>query len=58
MLHQRACETTISGTFKDSLNHGSLKHDPDKAREPRRSLEQGGEIFVADSSAARRSARR
>lgn len=59
-LYQRACETTISGTFKDSLNHGNLKHDPDKTRvskESRKGLEQGGKIFVADSSVARRSAR-
>lgn len=32
-LYQHACETMISGTFiKDSLNHGSPKHDPDKTR--------------------------
>lgn len=69
-LYQRACETTISGAFKGSLNHGSLKHDPDKARVSKESRtgtrkgEEGGEggmrgkIFVADSSVARRSAGR
>lgn len=31
-LYQHAYETTISGTFKDSLNHGSPKYDPDKTR--------------------------
>lgn len=40
-LYQRACETTISEAFKGSLNHGSLKHDPDKARLSKRSLELG-----------------
>lgn len=40
-LHQHACETTISGTFKGSLNHENLKHDPDKAGVSKNSNEKG-----------------
>lgn len=42
-LHQHAYEATISGTFKGSLNHENLKHDPDKARESRKTRVGRGE---------------
>lgn len=40
-LYEHACETTISGRFKGSLDHENLKYDPDKARVSKNSKEKG-----------------